>query len=192
MFIWVALNENVKEAKMLWTITEICLTPKSLLDLQKSYPTLRNLAQTFPHGPTTWKDMRRNAWKDIANWRAKELNNFSNDDHQFKEKEMGSVGELSKVCSQIVLKCLYLACIGGPDVLWSVNKLVRAITKWTRACDKRLARLISFYIHHTSEYRQYCYVGNTAHTVLLNLKLFFSMHAHAWMEFQLSLSGIWV
>ena len=28
-------------------------------------------------------------------------------------------------------------------------------------CDKRLARWIS-YIRHTSEYRQYCYVGNIA------------------------------
>ena len=51
------------------------------------------------------------------------------DDHQLKEKEMGSVGELSKVCSQIVLKCLYLARVGRPDILWSVNKLARAITK---------------------------------------------------------------
>ena len=45
------------------------------------------------------------------------------DDHQFKEEEIGSVGELSKVCSQIVLKCLFLALIGRPDILWSVNKL---------------------------------------------------------------------
>ena len=28
----------------------------------------------------------------------------------------------------------------------------------TKACDKRLNRLIS-YIHHTCDYRQYCYVG---------------------------------
>ena len=34
------------------------------------------------------------------------------DDHQFKEGEIGSVGELSTVCSQIVLKCLYLARVG--------------------------------------------------------------------------------
>ena len=40
--------------------------------------------------------------------------------------------------------------------------------KWTKACDKRLARLIS-YIHHTSEYRQYCYVGNTAQQCRLGL-----------------------
>ena len=65
------------------------------------------------------------------------------DDHHFKEEELKSVGELSKVCSQIVLKCLYLARIGRPDILWSVNKLARSITKWTKACDKRLNRLIS-------------------------------------------------
>ena len=33
-------------------------------------------------------------------------------DHPFKEEELGSVGELSKVCSQIVFKCTYLARIG--------------------------------------------------------------------------------
>ena len=62
---------------------------------------------------------------------------------------------------KIVLQCLYLARIGRPDISWSVNKLARAFTKWTKACDKRLARLIS-YIHHTSEFRQYCDGGNTA------------------------------
>ena len=72
-----------------------------------------------------------------------------------------TVGEVSKVCSQIVLKCVYLARIRRPDILWSVNKLARSITKWTKACDKRLSRLIS-YIHHTCENKQYCRVGNTA------------------------------
>ena len=84
------------------------------------------------------------------------------DDHRFKEEENESVGELSTDCSQIVLKCLYLA------LLWSVNKLARAVTKWARACEKRLARLIS-YIHHSSEYRQDCYVGNTAQQCRLGL-----------------------
>ena len=81
---------------------------------------------------------------------------------------MKSVGELSKVCSQFVLKCLYLARIGRPDILWSVKKLARSITKWTKACDKRLSRLIS-YIHHTCEYKQHCYVGNTAKQCRLGL-----------------------
>ena len=90
------------------------------------------------------------------------------DDHQFREEEIESVGELSTVCSQIVLNCLYLARIGRPDILWSVNKLARAVTKWTKSCDKRLARLIS-HTHHTSAYRHFCYVGNTAQQCILGL-----------------------
>ena len=68
------------------------------------------------------------------------------DDHQLKKEENESVEELSTVCSHIVLKCLYLARIGRPGILWSVNKLARAVTKWTKSCDKRLARLISKFI----------------------------------------------
>ena len=49
-----------------------------------------------------------------------------------------------------------------------MNKLARSITKWTKACDKRLNRLIS-YIHHTCEHKQYCYVGNTAKQCRLGL-----------------------
>ena len=44
------------------------------------------------------------------------------DDHQLKEEESESVGELSTFCSEIVLNCLFLARIGRPDILWSVNK----------------------------------------------------------------------
>ena len=74
------------------------------------------------------------------------------DDDQLKEAELETVGELSKVCARIVLKFLHLARIGTPDILWSVNKLARAVTQWTRACDRRLARLIS-YIHNASDFR---------------------------------------
>ena len=98
---------------------------------------------------------------ELANKTTQQLYKVSTpsiDDHRFKEEEMKSVGELSQVCSQIVLKCLYLARIGRPDILWSVNKLARSITKWTKACDKRLNRLIS-YIHHTCEYKQYFLCG---------------------------------
>ena len=90
------------------------------------------------------------------------------DDHHFKEEEMESVGELSHVCSQMVLKCLYLARIGRLDILLSVNKLARSITKCTNTCDKRLNQLIS-YIQHTCEYEQYCYVGNTVKQCRLGL-----------------------
>ena len=108
---------------------------------------------------------------ELANRTTQQLYKVSTpciDDHHFKEEEMKSVGELSNTCSQIVLKCLYLARIGRPDILWSVNKLARSITKWTKACDKRLNRLIS-YIHHTCEYKQYCHVGKTAKQCRLGL-----------------------
>ena len=108
---------------------------------------------------------------ELANKTTQQLHKVSTpciDDHHFKEEEMKSVGELSHVCSQIVLKCFFLERIGRPDILWSVNKLARSITKWTKACDKRLNRLIS-YIHHICEYKQYCHVGNTAKQCRLGL-----------------------
>ena len=52
--------------------------------------------------------------------------------------------------------------------MWSVSKLARAVSIKTKSGDKRLARLIS-YIHHSSEYRQYCFVGNTAQQCRLGL-----------------------
>ena len=81
---------------------------------------------------------------ELANKTTQQLYKVSTpriEDHHFKEEELKSVGEVSKVCSQIVLKCLYLARIGRPDILWSVNKLARAVTKWTRACGRQLVRV---------------------------------------------------
>ena len=92
-------------------------------------------------------------------------------DHSARVLRAGRI----EICRRIVksmfsncLKCLYLARVGRPDILWSVHKLARSITKWTKACDKRLNRLIS-YIHHTCEYKQYCCVGNTAKQCRLGL-----------------------
>ena len=66
--------------------------------------------------------MPRNVWNDIVSWRRRELNNST--EYQLhvlttfisKEEDLKSVGELSKVCSQSVLKCLYLARTGRPDI----------------------------------------------------------------------------
>ena len=56
-----------------------------------------------------------------------------------------------EICGRIVasmlsnsLKCLYLARIERPDIQWSVNKLARSITKWTKACDKRIDWCLTF------------------------------------------------
>ena len=108
---------------------------------------------------------------ELANKTTQQLYKVSTpciDDHHFKGEELKSVGELSQVCSQIVLKCSYLARMGRHAFLWSVNKLARSITKWTKACDKRLNRLIS-YFHHMCEYKQYCHVGDTGKQCRLGL-----------------------
>ena len=108
---------------------------------------------------------------ELANKTTQQLYKVSTpciDDHHFKEEELKSVREVSKISSQIVLKCLYLARIGRPDILWSVNNLARSITKWTKACHKRLSRLISD-IHLACEYKPYCHVGNTAEQCRLGL-----------------------
>ena len=109
---------------------------------------------------------------ELANRTTQQLYKLSTpciDDHHFKEEEVKSVGELSKVSSQIVLKN---ACIRHvlDDLMFYGQwiNFARSITKWTKACDKRLCRLIS-YIHHTCEYKQYCHVGNTAKQCRLGL-----------------------
>ena len=102
-----------------------------------------NSRVVLPHGrPRSKKCVER--YCELANKKVAQLHKVSHlclDDHQFKQEELESVGELVEVCTEIVLRCVYLARIGRLDILWSVNKLARSVTKWTQACDKRLARL---------------------------------------------------
>ena len=68
----------------------------------------------FLRGPTIWKVMPRSVWNDIVSYQIRRLNNPTkyllpaSMTTTLKEEEMKSVGELSHVCSQIVLKCLKL------------------------------------------------------------------------------------
>ena len=162
-YTWDALNVNANRTNH-----------EFLLEQLKNYQGGENLTKRRLRGPTTCKDMLKNVLRDIANWRTKRQSNLYKvsspclDDHHFKKDELESVGEWSKVCSQIVLKYLYLARIGRPDILWSANKLARSVTIWTAACDRRPALLIT-YIHHTSHYRQHCHVGDTAQHCRLGL-----------------------
>ena len=172
MFIWVVLNENVKLAKILWTITKTCSNPGFLLGSVEKLSETRASGKLDANTISSWShDMEGHAKKcverncELALKTTDQLNKVATpclDDQQFQEEEMGSVGDVSTVCSHFVLKCMYLGRIGRPDILWSVNKLAGQ----SQTGDKRLARLTS-YIHHKCEFRQYCYVGNTAQKILL-------------------------
>ena len=99
---------------------------------------------------------------ELAHKSVKELKDVATpciDDHQLTEEDTDTVGTLDKVASRIVLKVLYLARMGRPDVLWSVNTLARKVTKWTTGCDKRTMRLIS-YLQKTKDWGQVCFVGD--------------------------------
>ena len=127
-----------------------CQISKDIVDNYRTMFESRNSAEgaeklPFPQNLrfSSWSyDMEGHAKKcverycELANKSTQQLYTVSTpciDDHHLKEEEMKSVGELSQVCSKIVLKCLYLARIGRPDIFWSVNKLARSITKWTKA-----------------------------------------------------------
>ena len=117
---------------------------------------------------------QKSVWNDTVSWRTKRYQQLTKYQLHaltaiiyFKEK-FEPRGKIVKIWSQIVVKCSYLARFGRPDVKLTVNKLARSITKWTKACDKRLSRLISC-IHHTCDYKQYCHVGNTVRKCRLGL-----------------------
>ena len=144
-----------------------CSNHVFLLEQSKNYQDGRN-----PHANTAaWScDLERhpqNALRDIANWRKRRPSSYTT----FlvlawmitisRRKNLKQLKMFSEVCSRIALTFLYLARIGRPDIQWSVNKLARSVTTWTQACDRRLSRLIS-YIHHASDYRQYCHVVHTS------------------------------
>ena len=108
LYIWVAIKENVKQAKVLWTITEPCLNPEFSPGATEKLPCSENLRIS------SWSyDMEGHAKKcverycELANKTTQQLYKVSTpciDDHHFKEEELKSVGELLKVCSRIVLE----------------------------------------------------------------------------------------
>ena len=73
MYIWAVLKDNVKKAKILWTITEPCLNREFPQEELKNFHT--PIIFVFHHGLMSCKVMRRNVWSDIVSWRTRRLNN---------------------------------------------------------------------------------------------------------------------
>ena len=62
MYVWNALKDNVKLAKILWTITEPCLNHEFPREELKNLHTPRIFVSL--HGPMMWKVMPRNVWNN--------------------------------------------------------------------------------------------------------------------------------
>ena len=136
-----------------------CLNPRFQLEEWKGCLIQKNPKQTFHLGPVTWKVRRRNAWRGSANLQTNRHNNYTKSQLHVlttinsKKKDLLDNGQKYALkLSSVELENLMFYC---PE-----NKLVRAVTKWTKDSNKHLALLIS-YIHHTCEFKQYCYVGHT-------------------------------
>ena len=117
MFIRVVLKENARLARILWIITEVCSNQGFLLGTQEKLPETKATVKPDAETTCSWSyDMEGHAKKcverycELANKTTEHLYKVATpcmDDHQLREEEKGSVGELSSDCSQLVLKCLY-------------------------------------------------------------------------------------
>ena len=159
VYIWVALKENVKLVMILCIITEECSNLGFLPGLWKKFQKQSSPGNLMPKRYLSWSyDMEGHAKKcverycELANKKTQPLYQVAtpcmDDDHQFREEEIGSVWELPTVCSQRVLKCLYLARIGRPEKFWPVNKQ-------TCSCGHKVDKLLwqtlgAFHLVHSS------------------------------------------
>jgi hypothetical protein len=70
------------------------------------------------------------------------------DDGAFTDADLVESGRLGSHAAKILMKVLYAARMCRYDLLYAVCSLARSITKWSRACDKRMHRLMSYVHHH--------------------------------------------
>ena len=92
------------------------------------------------------------------------------DDHLLKPEDFEQPGNLSTDAAKIIMKALYGARLVRFELLWPICSSAREISKWTRACDKRLHRFMC-YIHGTMDHSLESFVGDDAqhcHPVLFS------------------------
>ncbi len=57
------------------------------------------------------------------------------------------------------MKCLYVARFVRFDLLWPTGNLARTVSKWIKACDRRLHRLMC-YLHSTLDHSLEAFIGD--------------------------------
>ena len=158
--------------------TDVRIVDLSLPEELKSCLVLKNRTRTRSLGLMTRKDMRRNALNDIVTWQTKRDSNYTKSQVFAWMTIIPRRRNLKRCehCQRCALKSSWNASTW--DAWWtrhsmgSVHKLARAVTKRTRACDKRLARLIS-YVHSTSYYCQSCGKHSTTMQTWIVSRLWF-------------------
>ena len=81
------------------------------------------------------------------------------DDHLLKPEDFEQPGNLSLDAAKVIMKAFYGASLVLFYLLWLICSSAREVTKWTRACGKRLHRFMC-YIHHTPDHSLESFVGD--------------------------------
>ena len=81
------------------------------------------------------------------------------DDHQISPEDFEERGDLASCAAKIVMKVLYGARFLRYDLLWPLASVARQISKWNKASDRRLHRLVS-YLNTTIDYSLESFVGD--------------------------------
>ena len=79
-------------------------------------------------------------WCELTQRQVSELQQVATpalEDHFLPPEDSVEPGKLAPISARIILKCLHLARIGRPDLLFAVNVLARKVRAWTRACGKK-------------------------------------------------------
>jgi len=90
------------------------------------------------------------------------------DDSQFTGEQLTNGGKLGPVAARIVLKALYLATNGRPDIYFAVNTLARNVHKWSEADDIKLHRLMC-YLQFSKDWVGTSFVGDAPKDLYLAL-----------------------
>ena len=75
----------------------------------------RNLTQRRSHGRTTWKDMLKNALRDVANWRTKRQSSYTKSqslDWMIIISRRRNLNQLENCQKYVLTKCLKMLVTG--------------------------------------------------------------------------------
>ena len=89
-------------------------------------------------------------------------------EESFTEEDETEAGELREDACKVLMKILYGARVARFDLLNATRALASSITKWSRAADKRLHRLVC-YISSTLDHTLKGYVGDPLEDLYLRL-----------------------
>jgi len=100
-----------------------------------------------------------------------------------------SRGALADDACKVLMKCLWAARLARPDILKPIISLARKVTRWSKNCDRQLARLMG-YLKATTDYTLVGTVNDAPED--LHLRLFVDADFAGDREDAYSTSGGWL